>query len=58
MDWKNLKELSLRQKHKLNVVALRRNEELTTNISPDQPFLHGDSVLVITDKKYIGELIS
>lgn len=59
-EWigKNLKELSLRQKHKLNVVALRRNEELTTNISPDQLFLHGDSVLVITDKKYIGELIS
>ena len=59
-EWigKNLKELSLRQKHKLNVVALRRDEELTTNISPDQPFRRGDSVLVITDKKYIGELIS
>lgn len=59
-EWigKNLKELSLRQKHKLNVVALRRDGELTTDVSPDQPFRHKDTILVITDKKYIGELIS
>lgn len=58
-EWigKNLKELSLRQKHKLNVVALRRSGDLTTDINPDQPFCSGDSVLVITDKKYINELM-
>ncbi|MDE6888177.1 MAG: TrkA family potassium uptake protein [Eubacterium sp.] len=55
---KSLKELSLRQKHKLNVVALRRDGELTTNMNPDQPFQQGDTVLVIMDKKYIGELVS
>ena len=52
----NLKELSLRQKHNLNVVALRRGGELTTMLNPDQPFQSGDSVLVIIDKKYIDEL--
>ena len=58
-EWigRNLKELSLRQKHKLNVVALRRDGELTTDVNPDQPFCKGDSVLVMIDKKYIGELL-
>ncbi len=58
-EWigKNLIKLSLRQKHKLNVVALRRGGELTTDINPDMPFCSGDSVLVMIDKKYIGELL-
>ncbi len=58
-EWigRNLKELSLRQKHRLNVVALRRDGELTTDVSPDLPFRSGDSVLVIIDQKYIGELL-
>ena len=58
-EWigKNLIQLSLRQKHKLNVVALRRGGELTTDINPDMPFCSGDSVLVMIDKKYIGELL-
>lgn len=36
-EWigKNLIQLSLRQKHKLNVVALRRGGELTTDINPE-----------------------
>ena len=55
---KSLKELSLRQKHNLNVAALRRDGELTTDLDPDMPFLSGDSVLVIIDKKYIRGLIS
>ena len=52
-EWigKNLIQLSLRQKHKLNVVALRRGGELTTDINPDMPFCSGDSVLVMIDKK-------
>lgn len=54
---KNLKELSLRQRHKINVVALRRNGELTTDIDPDMPLCSGDTVLVTIDKKYIGELL-
>lgn len=53
---RSLKELSLRQKHNLNVVALRHNGELTTAVDPDLPFCSGDSVLVIIDQKYIGEL--
>ena len=58
-EWigKNLKELSLRQKHKINVVALRRDGELTTDIDPDTPLCSGDTVLVTVDKKYIEELL-
>lgn len=58
-EWvgKNLKELSFRQKHKINVVALRRNGELTTDLDPDAPFQEMDSILVTIDKKYIGGLL-
>jgi trk system potassium uptake protein TrkA len=59
-EWigKSLKVLSLRQKHKINVVALRRDGELTTDIDPDMPFCQGDSILVTIDKKYIAQLQS
>lgn len=58
-EWigKNLKELSLRQRHKINVVALRRNGELTIDIDPDMPLCDGDTILVTIDKKYIGQLL-
>lgn len=59
-EWfnKNLKQLSLRQKHKINVVALRRDGELTTDVDPDEPLNQGDSLLITIDKKYIDELLS
>lgn len=59
-EWfnKNLKQLSLRQKHKINVVALRRDGELTTDVNPDEPLNQGDSLLITIDKKYIDELLS
>ena len=58
-DWigKNLKQLSVRQKYKINVVALRRNGELTTNINPEEPFQTGDSILITIDKRDIDDLL-
>ena len=58
-EWagKSLKELSLRQKHKINVVALRHNGELTTDIDPEEPLQKEDTVLVIIDKRYIEDLL-
>lgn len=57
-EWekKSLKELSLRQRHKINVVAIRKNGELTTDIDPDSPLDQADTILIIVDKKYIDEL--
>ena len=59
-EWagKSLKELSLRQKHKINVVAIRRESELSTDIDPEMPLESSDTILVMVDKRYIGELIS
>lgn len=58
-EWagQNLKELSLRQKHKINVVALRRDGELTTDINPDEPLQKEDTILITIDKKYIEDLL-
>lgn len=57
-EWtgKSLKELSLRQKYKLNVIALRRHGELSTELNPDAPFVEGDHILATVDKRYIEEL--
>lgn len=58
-EWagQSLKELSLRQKHKINVVALRRDGELTTDINPDEPLQKEDTILITIDKKYIEDLL-
>ncbi|MGN0155411.1 MAG: potassium channel family protein [Lachnospiraceae bacterium] len=57
-EWagKSLKELSLRQRHKINVVAIRKNGELTTDINPEEPLCKEDTILIIVDKKYLEEL--
>ena len=58
-EWagKNLKQLSLRKRHRINVIAIRQNGELTTDIDPDAPLREEDTVLIIIDKKYIDELL-
>ena len=57
-EWvgKTLKELSLRQKEKINVVALRKDGELTTDIDPDIPLREGDTMLITVDKMYLTKL--
>lgn len=57
-EWvgKNLKELSLRQKHKINVVAIRKNGELTTDINPDEPLTERDNLMIIINKRYLEDL--
>lgn len=57
-EWvgKTLKELSLRQKEKINVVALRKDGELTTDIDPDIPLCEGDTMLITVDKMYLTKL--
>lgn len=58
-EWvgKSLKELALRQKHKINVVAIRKNEEITTEIDPNKPLCKGDTMLIIADIKSLDYLI-
>lgn len=58
-EWigKDLKELSLRQKHKINVVAIRQDGELTTDINPEKPLRQGDTLMMIINKQYLDELM-
>ncbi|MDD6797421.1 MAG: TrkA family potassium uptake protein [Clostridia bacterium] len=58
-EWqgKSLKELSLRHKKKMNVVAIRENgEDITADIDPDEPLKAEDTMLIIIDKKYLDDL--
>lgn len=48
-NWINhsLKELDLRNKFSLNVIGVKRNDKLNTNINPDDKFIEDDIVLLV-----------
>ncbi|ASR40371.1 potassium channel family protein [Ligilactobacillus agilis] len=55
-EWLNqrLADLNLRSRYGLNVIAVRRDGELLTDIGPDATFIMGDTILVVTDKQDLG----
>lgn len=57
-EWigKNLKELRLREKHKINVVAIRDKNALRSHIDPDKPLEESTELLVIIDKDDLKKL--
>lgn len=57
-DWigKNLKELNLRKKYSINIVALRQNDSVTTFIDPEMPLSGDMKFIVIADTAKLGKL--
>ncbi|HHW04115.1 MAG TPA: TrkA family potassium uptake protein [Thermoanaerobacterales bacterium] len=59
MVGKTLKELNLSQKYKLNVVALKRKNDVKVMLSPNEELLENDTLLVICPGsclKWLGEI--
>ncbi len=58
-DWvgKSLRELNLRQKYSINIVALKQGDELGINIDPDQKLQSSDKLIVIADKSKLGRMV-
>lgn len=58
-EWigKNLKELSLRQKYRINVVAIRHDGDLNADVNPEEPLREKDTILIIINKRYLDELM-
>lgn len=58
-EWvnKSLRQLNLRQKHKINVIGIRKDDEITLNLDPDVPIQNDCSFIVILDKHEIPNLI-
>lgn len=52
-----LRELNLREKEHINVIALRKNGELIVTPPPDNVLETGLSMLVIVEKKYLHKLV-
>ena len=54
-EWigKTVIQLDIRRKYKVNVMALRRDDNLNMEITPDTHFMAGDSVLVLGKSKDI-----
>ncbi|MBQ3583564.1 MAG: TrkA family potassium uptake protein [Lachnospiraceae bacterium] len=58
-EWvnKSLRQLNLRQKHKINVIGIRKDDEITLNLDPDVPIQNDCSFIVILDKHEIPNLM-
>ncbi len=55
---KNLIELNLRRRYELNVVALRRGNEVTVNIDPEMPLREDAKLIVIAKTAKLSKLRS
>lgn len=57
-EWvgKSLLELNLRRKYGINIVAIRRGEELVINIAPEKPLAKEARLLVICNPERLGKL--
>lgn len=57
-EWigKSLRELNLRQRKKINVIGIRRDNEVEVNIDPDEALPKEVSLLVIVDKYVVPKL--
>ena len=57
-EWvgKNLIELNLRQKYGVNVVAIKKGQDVYVNISPEQVLTGDTTLIVIADTTKLGKL--
>lgn len=57
-EWigKSLRELKLREKARINVIAVHTEQEVTVNMNPDMPLKAGYSMWVTVDKRDIDKL--
>lgn len=53
---KNLKELNLREKYRINVIAAKRNGELEVSPSADRKFVDGDILLILGKNEVLKKL--
>ncbi len=54
----SLRKLNLRQKHQINVIAIRQGEDIILNPNPDQPLEKNMTLLIIADKRDLKKLVS
>ncbi|MDO4165774.1 MAG: TrkA family potassium uptake protein [Eubacteriales bacterium] len=57
-EWigKSLRNLDLRQKHKINIIAIRQKGEIILNPDPDEELAEDITMLVIVDKEDLHRL--
>lgn len=57
-EWigKNLIELDLRKKSYLNVIAVRKSDQLWHFVDPHEPFEHDDYLLIVIEKQHMKAL--
>lgn len=57
-EWigKNLIELNLRKKYSFNVVAIKKGEQVTVTINPEQPLESGMTLIVIANTAKLSKL--
>ncbi len=54
---KTLKELNLRSKYSINIIAIKRGEEIIVTPNPDAPMLADDTLVMLGENTMIEKLI-
>lgn len=52
-----LRDLDLRRKEKINVIAVRKDEQVTVNLPPDTPFDEQMTLIITVDKKDLPKIL-
>ena len=57
-DWvgKSLRDLRLRDRERINVVAVKNHHEMRAHIDPDRPLEKDTILLVVTEKSNLGRI--
>ena len=57
-EWvgKNLIELNLRKKYGFNIVAIKKSDDVSININPEQPLEDGETLIVIANTSKLNKL--
>ena len=54
---KSLVELNLRKKYGFNVIALKKNSSMITNINVEEPLIEGYQVVVVGHKDKLNKIL-
>ena len=52
-----LRDLDLRRKEKINVIGVRKDEQVTVNLPPDTPFDEQMTLIITVDKKDLPKIL-
>lgn len=57
-EWtgKNLRDLGIREKYKINIIGIKDGEEINVNLDPLEPLKHGDTLIAVGRNRDLNKI--